>query len=157
MAMAATSSIPPPSAGIRSCRAWGYGVYTTSKFGIVGLSEALADDLADRGIGVSILCPAAVDTAIYEGGRNRPARYGGPFAPADDDLATLLKAGKKPVEIGRWTIRVILENQLYIFPHPHARDLISRRHERLMAAFDWAAQTAPRIAAEEQRNARADR
>ena len=49
----------------------GYGVYTTSKFGIVGLSEALADDLAERGIGVSILCPAAVDTANYECGRNR--------------------------------------------------------------------------------------
>ena len=97
---------------------WGYGVYTASKFGVVGLSEALADDLAERGIGVSVLCPAAVDTAIYEGGRNRPARYGGPFAPANHDLAAMLKAGMKPIEVGQWAIRAMLENQLYIFPHP---------------------------------------
>ncbi len=81
---------------------WGYGLYTTSKFAVVGLSEALADDLADSNIGVSVLCPAAVDTAIYDVGRNRPARFGGPFEQAPDPkLAAALKAGMKPVEVGR--------------------------------------------------------
>ena len=127
---------------------WRYGVYTTSKFAVVGLSEALAADLADRNIGVSLLCPAAVDTAIYDIGRNRPARFGGPFEQAPDpELAAALKAGMKPVEVGRWTIRAILDGQLYIFPHPHTRDFIVRRHDRLMAAYDWAAQAAPDIGA----------
>ncbi|MDE0703261.1 MAG: SDR family NAD(P)-dependent oxidoreductase [Rhodospirillaceae bacterium] len=127
---------------------WRYGVYTTSKFAVVGLSEALANDLADRNIGVSLLCPAAVDTAIYDVGRNRPARFGGPYEQAPDpELAAALKAGMTPVEVGRWTIRAILDGQLYIFPHPHTRDFIARRHGRLMAAYDWAAQVAPDIGA----------
>lgn len=127
---------------------WRYGLYTTSKFAVVGLSEALADDLAGRGVGVSVLCPAAVDTAIYAVGRNRPARFGGPFgqAPAPE-LAAALKAGMKPVEIGRWTIRAIRDGQLHVFPHAHTRDFIVRRHDRLMAAYDWAAQVAPEIGA----------
>ena len=129
---------------------WRYGLYTTSKFAVVGLSEALADDLSDRGVGVSVLCPAAVDTAIYDVGRNRPARFGGPFEQAPDpELAAALKTGKKPVEIGRWVIRAILDSQLHIFPHPRSRDFIVRRHDRLMAAYDWAAQVAPEIEAVE--------
>ena len=125
---------------------WRYGLYTTSKFAVVGLSEALADDLAGRGVGVSVLCPAAVDTAIYDVGRNRPARFGGPFAQAPDpELAAALKAGMKPVEIGRWVVRAILDSQLHIFPHPKTRDFIERRYDRLIAAYDWAAQVAPEI------------
>ncbi len=127
---------------------WRYGVYTTSKFAVAGLSEALADDLADRNIGVSILCPAAVDTAIHEVGRNRPARFGGTFRqdPAAE-LVAALKAGMTPIEVGYWTLRAIRDNQLHVFPHPGTRDLVARRHERLMAAWDWAAQAAPDIEA----------
>ena len=41
------------------------GAYATSKFGVVALSEALSFDVKDAGIGVSVLCPAAVNTNIY--------------------------------------------------------------------------------------------
>ncbi len=47
-------------------------VYNTSKFAVVGLSEAMRADLEDRNIGVSVLCPGVVDTNIFESGRNRP-------------------------------------------------------------------------------------
>src|SRR5213083_2988535 len=49
------------------------GVYCSSKFAVVGLSEALHRELADRGIGVSVLCPMIVQTGINENSvRNRP-------------------------------------------------------------------------------------
>lgn len=125
---------------------WGHGVYSTTKFAVVGLSEALADDLADHAIGVSVLCPAAVDTAIYDGGRNRPDRFGGPFdRPADHPLVGALKDGMTPVEAGRWVVRAIEDEQFYIFTHPHTQAFIDRRHDRLLAAYDWAAQVAPDI------------
>lgn len=125
---------------------WGYGVYTTTKFAIVGLSEALALDLADKGIGVSVLSPAAVDTAIYEIGRNRPERFGGAFEmDVDPDLADALKDGLQPLEIGRWVLRAIQDNQFYIFPHPHTKDFVTRRHGRMMAAYDWAADVAQEV------------
>src|SRR5215467_5706322 len=40
--------------------------YVASKFAIVGLSEALALYARPRGIGVSVLCPGAVDTNLHE-------------------------------------------------------------------------------------------
>lgn len=50
------------------------GPYQTSKFGAYGVAESLAHDLraGGRPIGVSALCPGAVDTRIAESGRNRP-------------------------------------------------------------------------------------
>ena len=57
-------------AGMSTAR--GMSVYTASKFAVVGLTEALRADLADSGIGVSVLCPGVVDTNIFESGRNRP-------------------------------------------------------------------------------------
>ena len=50
--------------------------YAASKFAVVGLSEGLAVQLEPLGIGVSVLCPGFVRTAITESGRSRPERYG---------------------------------------------------------------------------------
>ena len=140
--------IPNPAApAIRRSRpCWGHGVYSTTKFAVVGLSEALADDLAAHDIGVSVLCPGAVDTDIYQGGRNRPDRFGGPFArPADHPLVGALKDGMSPAEIGRWVVRAIRDNQLFIVPHPETRAVVEGRHARLMEAYDWAARVAGEI------------
>jgi NAD(P)-dependent dehydrogenase (short-subunit alcohol dehydrogenase family) len=52
----------------------GVGVYTTSKFAVVGLSEALCLDLQPDNIGVSVLCPGFVNSKIYDCGRTRPDR-----------------------------------------------------------------------------------
>jgi NAD(P)-dependent dehydrogenase (short-subunit alcohol dehydrogenase family) len=39
-------------------------VYATTKFGVFGLSEALRDELAPHGIGVTVVCPGIIDTPI---------------------------------------------------------------------------------------------
>ena len=51
------------------------GVYVTSKFAAVGLTEALHHDLTmqpDHQVGTSVIVPAAVDTGIGKSERNRP-------------------------------------------------------------------------------------
>ncbi|MEM7183683.1 MAG: SDR family NAD(P)-dependent oxidoreductase [Spirochaetota bacterium] len=40
--------------------------YTSSRYAIVGLSLSLHDELAPKGIGVSLLCPGHVDTGYFE-------------------------------------------------------------------------------------------
>ena len=55
----------------------GHGTYSASKFAVVGLSEHLRFEL-DRvapEVGVTILCPGAVETRIGDAGRNRPREY----------------------------------------------------------------------------------
>ncbi len=45
---------------------FGYTAYSATKFGIIGLSEALRNELSLRGIGVSVLCPPDTDTPQLE-------------------------------------------------------------------------------------------
>jgi NADP-dependent 3-hydroxy acid dehydrogenase YdfG len=42
--------------------------YTASKFGVVGLSRALRVEAARHGVGVTVVCPFAVNTPILAGG-----------------------------------------------------------------------------------------
>ena len=53
------------------------GAYSVSKYGVVALSEGLRIELAPRGIGVSVLCPAFVRTQIINSRRNLPQRFAG--------------------------------------------------------------------------------
>jgi len=43
-----------------------HAAYSASKFGLRGVSEVLRFDLARQGIGVSLVCPGAVDTGLTE-------------------------------------------------------------------------------------------
>jgi NAD(P)-dependent dehydrogenase (short-subunit alcohol dehydrogenase family) len=45
--------------------------YSTTKFAVVGLSEALRDELAPRGIGVTAICPGIINTSITAAARLR--------------------------------------------------------------------------------------
>ena len=44
----------------------GMSAYTTTKFGLVGLSEVLRNELARFGIGVTVVCPGFVRTNIFD-------------------------------------------------------------------------------------------
>ena len=67
------------------------GAYAMTKYAVVALSEALEQELAGSGIGVSVLCPAAVDTGIHLSARARPSRFGGPFTrDADHFMGDLI-------------------------------------------------------------------
>jgi NAD(P)-dependent dehydrogenase (short-subunit alcohol dehydrogenase family) len=97
------------------------GAYATVKYGVVALSEALAGDLAGTNVGVSILAPAAVNTAIY----------GSPEQTPDE-----LKAGMSPDLVGRRVLGAIRSGELYIFTHVATKAWLERRHRRIIDAFD---------------------
>lgn len=44
---------------------YGYGAYSPSKFGVMGLAEVLRSELKPHGIGVTVVCPPNVDTPGY--------------------------------------------------------------------------------------------
>lgn len=117
------------------------GAYNATKFGVVAISEALANDLAGTGIGVSVLCPAAVNTRIYETQKHRPARFGGPFERPDNlRLQPVLeREGLAPDAVGERVAQAIREDELFVFTHTAPREWIERRHRRILEAFDRAA------------------
>lgn len=119
----------------------GQGIYNTTKFALMGFGEALGMDLESHNIGVSILCPGFVDTSISASGRNRTGRYGGPF---DSLKPGILPApgsgGTDPLAYGRWVVKAVRENRLFVITHTGERHMVEERHMRLMEAFDHAQQ-----------------
>jgi len=109
----------------------------TTKFALVGMSEALAPDLEPHGIGVTVLCPGYVNTSIFKAGRNRPQEYGGPFVRDENsELAAGAKNGMDPNIVGDLIVEAILENKLYVMTHDEERHMVEDRHANIMAAFD---------------------
>ena len=55
------------------------GAYAMTKYAVLALSEALEQELAGSGIGVSVLCPGGVRTSIFDSAATRPDRFGGSY------------------------------------------------------------------------------
>jgi len=119
---------------------WYTAAYSMTKYAVVALSEALENELKGTAIGVSVLCPAAVDTAIYRSARNRPERFGGPQErPQELFMKDLLAVGWPPDRIGARVVDAIRAGEFFILAQSAPREWIERRHARILAAFDRAA------------------
>ncbi len=121
------------------------GVYTTTKFGVVGMMEALRAELADTNIGVSVICPGFVTSNLWDTQRNRPSELAHSGAevppPTGEQLAEALQAAEAvcmtPLELGRLVLRGMLDNDLYILTHPEFERSLRERCEALMASIPW--------------------
>jgi NAD(P)-dependent dehydrogenase (short-subunit alcohol dehydrogenase family) len=111
----------------------GRGVYTTTKYAVVGFSESLRQDLAPEGIGVSVLCPAGVNTRIYESERNRQPQFGGPSTVRQARTAGLPQ--REPQEVAALVLQGIKENRLYLHTDPNLRPWIAQRFAQIDSDF----------------------
>jgi NAD(P)-dependent dehydrogenase (short-subunit alcohol dehydrogenase family) len=114
----------------------GLGVYNTSKYAVVGLSETLHKDLRPHNIGVSILCPMGVSTNIRTSERNRPADLQNPKGPEDNDWFQLIGRYLEPEDVAGRVLRAVKANRLYVITHEEAREPLRRRFERMDKAFE---------------------
>ena len=111
----------------------GLGVYNTSKYAVVGLSETLAKDLRSYHIGVSVLCPMGVATQIRESARNRPADLTNE-APSAVEPVELMGRTLAPAAVAEMVLSAIRANRLYVITHEEGLEALRRRHERLEQA-----------------------
>jgi NAD(P)-dependent dehydrogenase (short-subunit alcohol dehydrogenase family) len=113
-----------------------FGEYMASKHAVVGLSGALRLELAEYGVGVSVLCPGAVRTALGESTlRQRPYRA----ALAAARGATIGQQAWRyiePVEVGRIVLHGIAGNWPYIFTHPENRAEVEAQFIAIGRSFD---------------------
>lgn len=118
-------------------------LYSTSKYGVVGMSESLNGELAAAGIGVSVLCPGPVATDIVaRTARLRPESE----KPATEEqrrretasieqTTQWLQTGKSPDDVGRMVLQAIRDNSLYIHTDRIVAGLIQSRTKALLDAF----------------------
>lgn len=110
------------------------GAYATSKFAVVALSEALSFDVEEAGIGVSVLCPAAVNTNIYP---NSAAVRGSRMGNRDyDSTPSDIAAGMDPEEVGRRLKHAVENGIFYVVTHTATRDWVTGRQARILRDYD---------------------
>jgi len=94
--------------------------YTATKYGVVGLSEALWVYLRPRGIGVSCFCPAGVNTKIHQ----QFTMFGDGPPPDGPDFPFV------PVELcGELVADAVEEDRFLVLSVPEVADDLRRRGE----------------------------
>ena len=126
----------------------GLGVYTATKYAVVGISETLRADLKQHDIGVSVLCPGVVNTNIFDSGRNRPSHLQGETDTAkmvlsedvaeperEQRMAEMMARALDPAVVGDMVLHSIQEDEFYIFSHPEIEPMVSGRAAEVTDAF----------------------
>jgi NAD(P)-dependent dehydrogenase (short-subunit alcohol dehydrogenase family) len=116
------------------------GVYTASKFAVVGMMEALRGELEGTNIGVSVFCPGFVNTNIADSNRNRPTELKeSGFQPGQRPPAMREMSGPPPgmdvLEAGQLVLRGVRNNDLYILTTPELEDELQSRGEAIVASL----------------------
>ena len=110
--------------------------YSTTKFGVFGLSEALREELKPHRIGVSTICPGIIDTPIA-----RTTRMRGPSAdPAFHDkvVAFYKKRNYGPDKVAAAILDAVLRNRAVVPVTPEAWALyLMKRVSPGVAAGIW--------------------
>jgi NAD(P)-dependent dehydrogenase (short-subunit alcohol dehydrogenase family) len=128
----------------------GLGIYNASKFAVVGLSEALRADMVAHGVGVSVLCPGVVATALTSSERNRPAALGGGGPGQGGDGARQPSTGAaatdaapaaamSPLTLALQVLEAVEAGHFFISSHPEFRGLVGQRNDAVLASFSGSA------------------
>lgn len=89
----------------------GVGSYSVAKFGVMALSESLRAELAEHGIGVSVLCPGHVPTNLDA----NTARIAG--VPPREHMPNVKLDAVSAAEVGRIVADGIERNASHIITH----------------------------------------
>src|SRR5271165_186745 len=116
--------------------------YNVSKYGVVALSEGLRGDLAQRGIGVSVLCPGFIRTQIMDSVRNLPERFDPDRLAAmpSSDMFKMIEErvshGIDPSYVGELVREGIENDWPYIFTDVEFEPPIEARFAAIREGFD---------------------
>ncbi len=94
--------------------------YTATKHAVVGISEALAFELALSGssVKVSVLCPGFIRTRLMDSDRNWPADLGEPQRAEDSPMGEVVRAlvdgGKEPSYLAQRVVSAVRTDRFFI-------------------------------------------
>jgi NAD(P)-dependent dehydrogenase (short-subunit alcohol dehydrogenase family) len=113
----------------------GLGVYTASKYAVMGISETMRMELKNDGIGVSVLCPGPTPSRIGETARTS-APAGMPVFDTTDPDADLRYLGAREASVVAGCVRDgVKANRLYIFSHNPGHIAVEKRFNQMLDDF----------------------
>ncbi|ARU05159.1 hypothetical protein CCO03_11065 [Comamonas serinivorans] len=113
------------------------GIYTTSKYAVMGLSQTLWQELSllTQQVRCSVLCPWFVATGINNSQRVRPAELARatPSRPSGSLLNQGVAAGTiDAADVSRMTYDAVSEGRFYVFTHPQMVENTRPRFEGML-------------------------
>ncbi|MBX5465875.1 MAG: SDR family NAD(P)-dependent oxidoreductase [Firmicutes bacterium] len=118
-------------------------MYAITKHAVLAFSETLRQDLAQRGskVQVAALCPGIVATRLFQGSRNRPARYQRESKPSEwekgqalrETMHQRLAQGMDPAEVVSITLDGVRRGKFYILTDHEWDPQIIERHQEILA------------------------
>jgi short-subunit dehydrogenase len=110
-----------------------FAAYSASKFAVVGMSDALRQEMEAHGVGVSILFPGLTRSRM-----SLDPRVG---ADSGQIAREVLDANMmQPIWLGRAVAKAIEENVPYVITHPDYKSTVEARFRALLDAFGEPAQ-----------------
>jgi len=112
----------------------GLGVYNTTKYAVVGLSETLVKDLKPYRIGVTVLCPMGVQTRIRDSERSRPAALRNEGGASGGEVE-LIGRSLAPERVADMVLDAVRRDELYVITHDEGLEPLRRRFERMQRSM----------------------
>jgi NAD(P)-dependent dehydrogenase (short-subunit alcohol dehydrogenase family) len=110
----------------------GIAPYNVAKFGVVALSETLRLECEGSGVGISVLCPGAVNTSIVHAERNRPPDVPPSLGPTAQRFQTvsaelLSTKGLPPASVAEMVLDAIRTDRFWVLTHPEWLTVLEQR------------------------------
>lgn len=122
-------------------RGMGTDVYNLSKHGVLAMADVLRAELGEAKIGVSVLCPGAVNTGLGKHSealapaREEPAHA--PALPPPPETLDWLRARTRSPETVAAIAMAGLEDDLFVIPtHPHIADDVAERYGEIQRGLE---------------------
>lgn len=111
--------------------------YISSKYATLGIAMALRNELADSGVGVSVLMPGMTATRIVETTRNlRPGTAEtGAAAETSKKMQGVLSTGMPPDKSAAMVLDAIRNDRFWIFTHPEWKQMAELVTADMLAGF----------------------
>jgi NAD(P)-dependent dehydrogenase (short-subunit alcohol dehydrogenase family) len=131
----------------------GANAYHVTKYGVVAMAEGLHPIMAERGIGVSVLCPGFIRTNIIKSQRNKPGRFQenrrpvpteGPIADLIKTMSDRIAGGIDPLYVGELVREGIENDWPYILTDTEFEPAIDARFATIKQGFDRIRKRTPR-------------
>ncbi|MEP2372072.1 MAG: SDR family NAD(P)-dependent oxidoreductase [Ilumatobacter sp.] len=119
------------------------GPYNISKYGVVALSETMAKEMAmmQTTLGVSVLCPAFVQTKIATSDRNLPdevkAAHGRDGSASETSgtqsvIERLVASGIPTADVAEAVHDAVVNDEFWILTHPESTPAITERARQIV-------------------------
>jgi NAD(P)-dependent dehydrogenase (short-subunit alcohol dehydrogenase family) len=123
------------------------GPYNIAKYGVVALSETMSKEMLmmRTSVGVSVLCPAFVDTKIATSDRNLPDEIReahdmpGPDAdpsPTQSAIEQLVASGIPSEDVASAVHDAVIDNKFWILTHEHTKGAVTERARQIVEGIN---------------------